>query len=91
MPKKRASHQKKGRSKEEKRDISNEPQEPLKPFLKAANALSALKAEFDAAHAEGMRALKDRDLDGLSRAIERERNIIKWQQDRIAAQRKKTT
>ena len=39
----------------------------------------ALKAEFDAAHADGMRALKKRDLEGLERAIARERDIIKRQ------------
>lgn len=86
-----ASKQKKRRSKEERLDVPQQPQEPLNRFEETTKALRALKAEFDAAHAEGMRALKKRDLDGFARAIKLERNIVKRQQDRLAAQRKKTT
>ena len=63
--------------------IGENPQEARKRLLE-------LKAEFDAAHADGMHALKKRDFEGLSRAIERERDIIKRQEDRIATRRKKT-
>jgi len=47
----------------------------------------ALKADFDATHAEGMRALHERDFESVSRAIERERSLIGQQENRIATQR----
>ena len=47
----------------------------------------ALKADFDATHAEGMRALDERDFEGVSRAIDRERRLIGQQKKRIATQR----
>ena len=84
MPRKRTSKPKKRGPKEE-RFVREDPQDGR------LEATMALKAEFDATHADGMRALKQRDFDALARVVERERDIIKRQKDRIARQRKKTT
>ena len=47
----------------------------------------ALKADFDAAHEAGKWALKHHDLEGVSRAIERERQIIDQQKARFEKER----
>jgi len=47
----------------------------------------ALKADFDATHIEGMRALNEHDFERVSKAIDRERKLIGEQ--RIATQRAK--
>ena len=47
----------------------------------------ALKADFEATHAKGMRALKEHDFESVSRAIDRERRLIGQQEKRIATQR----
>jgi hypothetical protein len=49
----------------------------------------ALKADFDAAHTEGMRAINEHDFERVSKAIDRERKLIDEQKKRIAAQRAK--
>ena len=43
----------------------------------------ALKADFDAAHEAGKRALKDRDFEGVAQAVERERQVIEQQRARL--------
>jgi hypothetical protein len=80
MPKRRTA-------KPKKRD----PKEDPPAYERLLKLTQALKAQFDAAHADGMRALKRRDFEGLSRVIERERHIIQRQRDRLATQRKKAT
>jgi hypothetical protein len=49
----------------------------------------ALKADFDATHTEGMRALDEHDFARVSQAIDRERQLIGEQKKRIANQRAK--
>ncbi|HEU5257580.1 MAG TPA: hypothetical protein VFU28_16415 [Vicinamibacterales bacterium] len=49
----------------------------------------ALKADFDATHAEGMRALNEHNFERLSQVIDRERKLIGEHKKRIATQRAK--
>ena len=39
----------------------------------------ALKADFDAAHEDGKRALKERDFESIAKVVERERELIEQQ------------
>lgn len=41
--------------------------------------LKALKAKFDRAHADGMRAIADRDYEGFADAIRRENEVLQRQ------------
>jgi len=47
----------------------------------------ALKADFDAAHEAGERALKERDFERVAKVVERERELIEQQRARIDKQR----
>jgi len=47
----------------------------------------ALKADFDAAHEAGKRALKERDFEGVAKAVERERKVIEQQRARLTKHR----
>jgi hypothetical protein len=47
----------------------------------------ALKADFDAAHEAGKRALKERDFESVAKAVERERKLIEQQRARLDKQR----
>ena len=49
--------------------------------------LKALKAKFDRAHADGMRAIADRDYDGFADAIRRENEVLQRQSRMIHALR----
>ena len=62
---------------------ARQPGKPKDPVTKA------LKADFDATHAEGMRALDEHDFERVSKAIDRERKLIGVQKKRIATQRAK--
>jgi hypothetical protein len=44
---------------------------------------NALKANFEAAHKAGERALKRRDFAGVAQAVERERKLIAQQRTRL--------
>jgi hypothetical protein len=46
----------------------------------------ALKADFDAAHEAGKRALKERDFEGVAKVVERERKLIQQQRARLDTQ-----
>ena len=46
------------------------------PFLLGPSETRALKAEFDAAHADGMASLERGDYDNFGKAIEAERKIV---------------
>ena len=48
---------------------------------------AALKADFDAAHEAGKRALKERDFESVAKAVERERKLIEQQRARLAKHR----
>ena len=50
---------------------------------------TTLKAEFDAAHADGMAALKRGDYDAFGNAIERERKVIDAMGARIKSAKKR--
>jgi hypothetical protein len=62
---------------------TRQPRKPKDPVTRA------LKADFDATHAEGMRALHEHDFERVSKAIDRERKLIGEQKKRIATQRAK--
>jgi len=55
--------------------ISEAPQEALTRSLKP-NKIASLKAEFDAAHNDGMDALKRGDYKAVRHAVDRERKVI---------------
>ena len=54
-----------------------------RPKLADHERTKALKADFDAAHKAGIKALKERDFDRVGRVIERERQLIEQQRARL--------
>ena len=59
------------------------------PLLKSKErSTDPLKADFDAAHALGMKALKEHDFRRVAAAIDREREVIERQKARIARKRR---
>ena len=53
-------------------------------------AVHATKAQFDAAHEAGKKALEAHDFKGVHKAIERERDLIHRQTTRLNQRRKST-
>ena len=76
MAKARKAKPPKRGSKEERLVIRDDPAAALAPPLKP-NKVAILKAEFDAAHKNGMEALRRGDNDAFGNAVDRERKIIK--------------
>ena len=50
-------------------------------------ATTALRADFDATHERGLRALKEHDFNALGEVIEHEAKLIRQQMERIEEQR----
>lgn len=62
-----------------------------RPNQKLTDPLTkALKADFDAAHEAGKRALKERDFESVGKAVQRERELIEQQRARLAKHRAAT-
>jgi hypothetical protein len=73
----------------EDRPVKTAPLRARQPRYPKDPVTSALKADFDATHIEGMRALDEHDFERVSKAIDRERRLIGEQKKRIATQRAK--